>query len=175
MHFNLWSTLDDEWSRSFYADKVNKYEKYLAERGDESCWLDVVYFHTDSSRIMRTTVFAGGAARRAMMPDGVLEIYARADRSGFDRHNIALSRRRLEAVQQALVFFGAPSEKVYGPNCKALGERFDAFSGIRDRQRSPEGRSVWIFQWPSEAAFQERPDGDFGRLTTFGRGFVPVF
>jgi len=102
----------------------------------------------------------------------VLEMYARADRAGSDAHNLALSRRRLEAVQAHLTRHGASAAQVFGRHCKALGEAFEEAYGAPDGSRSRGGRAVWAFFWSSQDAFREGPtntDIDIRQLTEFGR------
>ena len=106
-------------------------------------------------------------------PGSVLEMYARTDRTGAGSYNMTLSRRRLSGVQEALVALGAPGGKVRGLHCKAVGEQFEAHYGLEDNTAYAGGRAVWVFFWPSQAAFDEGPDDELGlrKLTQFGRGF----
>jgi hypothetical protein len=107
----------------------------------------------------------------------LLEMYARTDRSGSSEYNMALSKRRLRATQDSLLSLGAPHEKAFSDLSKALGENFEAFIGQAEETRYAGGRAVWLFFWPSRAAFDEGPDDDgetsFRTLVQFGRGFTP--
>ena len=125
-----------------------------------------------NSRQMTLLSMSVPALRRA---DSVLELFARTDRAGSDEYNMGLSRRRLGAVQNALLTVGAPHEKVFTGLSKALGENFEAFFGVADGQRHAGGRAVWSFLWPSKAAFEEGPDDEssFRDLVMFGRNFTP--
>lgn len=161
------------------ANETYLFGSYRGDHADGPCVILFVGFSTDSFALNPKQVELLSMSIPALnQPGTVFEAYGRADRSGTDRHNIGLTRRRLTAVQDRLVSLGAPHDKVFNPICKALGERFESFMGIRDRQRSRGGRTVWAFLWPSEAAFQEGPDDNgegFRKLTDFGRSFTPVF
>ena len=105
-------------------------------------------------------------------PESVLEMYARSDRLGSSADNLQLSTRRLSAIQYLLEISGAAKDKVYTPRCLPLGERFEALLGVRNVHASRGGRTVWVFVWPSDAAYNEGPSEDSGgmkRLTDFGR------
>jgi hypothetical protein len=159
------------------SNATHLFVSYTADHPDGRCVILVVGFGTDSFALNpRQVGLLSMSIPTLNEPSTVFEAYGRADRSGADRHNIGLTRRRLTALQERLVSLGAPRDKVFNPNCKALGERFEAFKGIRDGERSQGGRTVWAFFWPSDAAFREGPDGlGLRSLTDFGRSFVPVF
>jgi hypothetical protein len=70
---------------------------------------------------------------------GFAEIYGMADRSGTPQVNYEVSGRRLAAVQQSLMQFGAPSTKVHHGFAKAIGEDF-----FEDKQKR-EGSETHAF------------------------------
>lgn len=151
---------------------------YTADHSTGRCVCAVLGFATNSYSLnSKQNDFLAMCVPHIMAPDSVLELYARTDRSGADGYNLTISRCRLEAVQQRLSALAAPGEKVYGPYCKALGERFEAYCGLSDGTSYRGGRAVWAFFWPSRAAFEEGPDNEqqFRDLVMFGRGFVAVF
>ena len=151
---------------------------FTANHSDGTCVCAVIGFSTNSFSLnTRQRTLLGMSIPAVQRPESILEMYARTDRSGSDEYNMGLSRRRLGAVQTALVSLGAPREKVLGDLCKPLGENFERFFGVPDEARHAGGRAVWSFLWPSQAAFDEGPEEDtensFRELVTFGRNFTP--
>ncbi len=148
---------------------------YRGDHADGTCVLAALGFATEAYTLnlkqRELLAFSIGTLRE---PGSVLEMYARTDRAGAGSYNLALSRRRLGAVQDALVALGAPLGKVRGVHCKAVGERFEEHYGMEDDTAYAGGRAVWAFFWPSQAAFDEGPDdgeNGFRRLTQFGRSY----
>jgi hypothetical protein len=72
-----------------------------------------------------------------------------------------------------LHILGVPKDKLYTPYWQALGEDFEASLGSRNGCENSGARSVWLFVWPSFAAFKEgptlSPGIDLRHLTEFGR------
>ncbi|HMA30005.1 MAG TPA: hypothetical protein VKS23_09080 [Thermoanaerobaculia bacterium] len=160
-------------SRSDY-----KLASYTGHHSDGVCACVVVGFATNSFVLNSHQVgLLSMGVPMLQRPPSVLEMYARTDRSGSDEYNMGLSRRRLLATQDTLVSVGAPNGKVFTDNAKALGENFDRFMGMEDESRAAGGRAVWLFFWPSQAAFDEGPDDSddlsLGTLVHFGRDFTP--
>lgn len=152
---------------------------YVGHHATGTCVCAALGFPTEGSTLNdKQRELLGFSISTLRQPGSILEMYARTDRAGSGGYNMALSRRRLVSVQDALIASGAPIEKARGPHCKAVGERFEAHYGLSDNTAYAGGRAVWAFFWPSQAAFDEGPDSEeagFRRLTEFGRGYgLPV-
>jgi hypothetical protein len=148
---------------------------YVGDHADGACVCAALGFATEGYELnIKQKELLAFSIPTLREPGSLLEMYARTDRTGSGGYNMALSRRRLAAVQNALLALGAPGGKVQGVHCKALGERFEAHYGMEDDAAYAGGRAVWVFFWPSQAAFDEGPDDDergFRKLTQFGRGY----
>jgi hypothetical protein len=157
------------------ALKEHRIATYTGHHADGKCVCAVVGFSTNSFVLnSRQNGLLAMSIATLKKPGSVLEMYARTDRSGAASYNMVLSRRRLIAVQNALMALGAPVEKVKGKHCKAMGEQFEEYYGLQDNTSYKGGRAVWAFFWPSPAAFEEGPDdgeAGFRKMTHFGRTF----
>ncbi len=157
------------------SDSSRQFVTYGADHRDGRCVIVVMGFDTESATLNPQHHRLLDLSMPALTaPDTVLEMYARADRTGPGGYNFRLSRRRLQAVQNYLIQQGAPVAIVRGPRCKALGERFEAHYGVADNTASRGARAVWMFTWASNDAFLEgatNADMDFRALTTFGRSY----
>jgi hypothetical protein len=155
------------------SDAARQFISYRATHRDGPCVLLVLGFDTDSATLNSTQQHLLDLSIRSVSTSGrVLEMYARADRTGAGGYNRRLSGRRLRAVQDYLMQRGVRRGIAHGPNCKALGERFEAAYGVPDETATRGGRSVWMFDWVSQDAFDEGPTNtnlDLRALTTFGR------
>ena len=67
---------------------------------------------------------------------GFAEIYGMTDRSGSRQLNYQISGKRLVAVQQGMLRFGAPSPKVQHQFAKAIGEDFSKIDTLVKRMTS---------------------------------------
>jgi hypothetical protein len=158
----------------FQENRQHLFKSYRGRHPDGTCVALALGFTTGSSHpnSRQVRLLLHGVSQ-FQQPDTVLEAYARADRVGSRRDNRLLSERRLEALRYLLHILGAPKDKLYTPYWQALGEDFEALMRSPNGRESAGARSVWLFVWPSLAAFKEGPSpspaNDLNLLTDFGR------
>ncbi len=157
------------WFNVISKSVPERHATYTFDHPDGRCVATAFGFDTASTRLRPSHHALLRHFAKHFESGTYLEVFARADRVGSDAANLWLSQERAREVRKVLVGYGVPAGALWGFYCRALGERLETRLGLPDAVASQGGRTVWLFAWPSQAAYAQGVLSNFSDLIRAGR------